>query len=361
MIHNSAVSRLRVYDPTHAAPASKNPNEPSTRWTLTQLYERAFVPLWIRPKGLKPKTEVIYLDALKHWCEITGDPAIANITDYTTANFTSELLKKPGRKNDTMSIASVRKHCKQIDKLLAFTGPRTRDSKGRKNLGLLDFPPIVDSPSADTQPPAGDFTLAEIQTMYGAAEHAPATTCLVDVDAAKWWRALISVALYTGLRIGELMRLRFEDLLDCHITVWAKTAKGRKGKRQYLHPEALQEIESIRGPRELIFEWRNWEKNPRWLQTCFKRLLARAGIPESRQFGFHGLRKAHATLIADQGEANGISTAQLSLGHASEGVTKGHYVSGSVQEKIVAQAIQKLPSPKPKRASADDARQRDLF
>jgi integrase len=349
---------IRLFDATQVDAAPSDPTVPSLDWKLSQIFEGAFIPLWIRPQALTDGTETLYRNALAYWEQITGDPPLYEITDWTTAHFASELLKQPGRKGETMAIATVRKHCTQIDKLLAFTGPRTRDKGGRKNLGLLDFPPMVDKPDADENPPCGDFTLDEVKRLWDACQ-LMRTPNIDGVENAAWWRALIVVACYTGLRIGQLMRLEYSDLQPPNITVWARSSKKRKGKRQFLHAEALADIQAIRTNRTRIFEFPNWDDNKRWLQTQMERLLVFAGIPEERQFKFHGFRKLHATLIADSDNSSGgIQAAQFSLGHSHDSTTRGHYINGDVQQKIAAQAIQRLPSPKPRK---DDPRQQHLF
>src|SRR5215217_7323688 len=66
--------------------------------SLREIYERYFVPLHIRPKALAGGTDQIYRDALDKWDQITGGPPIAQIDEFTTADFVTKLLDMPGRK-----------------------------------------------------------------------------------------------------------------------------------------------------------------------------------------------------------------------------------------------------------------------
>jgi len=43
----------------------------------------------------------------------------------------------------------------------------------------------------------------------------------------------------------------------------------------------------------------------------------------------------------------GLAVAQQSAGHSNRAVTTGHYVSGDVKERMVAEAIKRMPSPVP--------------
>lgn len=349
-------TQLRVFA---GASKSEPPAKPHCL-TLSQMYQQSFVPLWIRSQALSEKTELLYQQALAWWKKITGDPALANIDDFTTARFVEQLLLQPGRKHKHMAIATVRKHCAAIEKLLSFTGPKTREKHARKNLALLDSPPTVDRPSPDYDPPSGDFSFAEVQSLVGACASMQSPK-IMGVAPEKWWQALLVTAVYSGLRIGQLMRLEWSDLQAPFLMVPARSSKRRRGKKQYLPAHVIADLEAIRTTRRLIFEFPNWERNPRWLQMLFKRLAAAAGIPAERRFGFHGLRKCHATLIADgageHGSVNAVQLAQQSLGHSSAGTTTQHYISGSVQEKLTAAAIERLPNPKPQ----IDTRQKMLF
>ncbi len=44
---------------------------------------------------------------------------------------------------------------------------------------------------------------------------------------------------------------------------------------------------------------------------------------------------------------------QQSAGHSNRAITTGHYISGDVQERMVAAAIDMMPSPVPPRVVAD--------
>jgi integrase len=355
---------LKVFSPetpTEESSVSANATQPpaiTTDLTLSQIYETAFVPLWCRPRSLARKNELIYEGAIAWWKRLTGDPPLKQIDDFTTSRFVELLIQQKGRKRALLATATVRKVCGRIDHLLSFIGPKRRDRTGRKNLGLLDLPPAIEMPEADREPPHGDFTLAEVRAMWQACDRMSLPNNCGGVPASLWWRALLTVGVRTGLRIGEMMRLEYLDLAPPYIQVWAKNAKGRRGKKQYLTGEVLDAINAIRTPRRLIFEC-TWQRNPRWYLTLFKRLAEYAGLPADRRFGFHGLRKCHASLIAAE-DQDGVAAAQASLGHTSSSTTRKHYVNAGVQDRIAAAAIERMPSMKPAQMS-DDSRQMKLF
>lgn len=346
MIRPATQGNLRLWTPADEAGDQDTTEELGPHSTLTEVYERAYRPILIDGQGLHKRTARVYADALDWWRELTGDPPLAKLDARVTAGFVSDLLKQPGRRDERLAIGTVRKHVAQIDSLLRFVGPPDRTRRGRYNLGIVPLPPPIDRPRADHAPPSSDFTWLEIEALIKAAEKMKAPRRL-PCPAPDWWRSLVVVAVYTGLRMGQLFSLRYADYSAPWITVQASTSKGRRGKRQYLRPEACEAIERIRTKRDLVFECRSWARgNPRNLQTLLKRLETLAGIPPARQFGFHGFRRSHATALAeaaDDGRA-GLLAAQISLGHASGSTTLDHYVAGRAQERIAASAINRLPA-----------------
>ena len=167
------------------------------------------------------------------------------------------------------------------------------------------------------------------------------------VDPADWWRTLICLAYYTGLRVTALMSVEYSMIDNDWINVPARLSKRRKGKRQFLHPEAIEHIERIRSGRAIILAWPQWATTKRTVYRRFRELQKAAGITESRQWAFQSLRKTHLTTLAGLSleHDHGLAVAQQSAGHSNLAITTGQYVSGDVQERMVAAAIKRMPSP----------------
>lgn len=337
---------LKLYDPDHKHAGDEGLTAAST---LTELFERAYLPIVCDGRLLDAKTIQLYRDAVGWWIRLTGDPPLCKITDEIVAQFVKELESQPGRKSERLAIATVRKHAIAIDTLLRFAGPRKRTRVGRHNRELLAAPPWVEIPRPDVQPVVAVWTAAEITALLGSVDHMPSPR-LDDMPPGEWWRALIEVAVYTGLRISQLMGLRYEDIRQdgdrAWIAVRAGVSKGRRGKVQFMVPHALAAVERIRSARPLIFAHPSWPRNPRYLQCCLKRLAACAGVPAARRFGFHAFRRTHATLLAlSCGEdGRGWETAQASLGHASLSTTRDYYGAQSAQDSLLAAALCRLPA-----------------
>ncbi len=337
---------LKLYDPDHRSVGDRGLTAAST---LTELFEGAYVPVVCDGRLLDAKTIQLYREAVSWWRRLTDDPPLNQITDEVAARFVKSLESQPGRRCERLAIATVRKHAKAIDTLLRFAGPRARTRVGRHNRELLATPPWLEIPRPDVQPVVAVWTEAELAALLGAVGQMPSPR-IEGVSPGEWWRALIEVAVYTGLRLGQLLGLRYEDLRRDGergwIAVRAGCSKGRRGKVQFLTAPALAAVERIRTPRAVIFSHPSWPRNPRYLQACLKRLAAVAGVPETRRWGFHAFRRTHATLLALScgSRDDAWETAQASLGHANLATTRDYYGAQSAKEALLAASLCRLPT-----------------
>ena len=316
--------------------------------TLSEFHECHFLPLWIQGRQLDVKTEASYRQSISWWSRLTSDPPMDQITDHTVASFIASLCKQPGR-SSTMMMSSVAKHCCNVDTVLQMAGPRSRNN--RRGQGLIGEPPFFDAPRVDQEPPSGDWTIEELRAMYFLAADVMTVPAIDGVDPVDWWRTLICLAYYTGLRVTALMSVEYSMVDNDWINVPARLSKRRKGKRQYLHPEAIEHIDGIHSERAIILAWPRWATTKRTAYLRFRQLQSAAEISKSRQWAFQSFRKTHLTMLAGLSleHEQGLAVAQQSAGHSNRAVTTGHYISGDVQERMVVAAIKRMHSPVPPR------------
>ena len=136
--------------------------------------------------------------------------------------------------------------------------------------------------------------------------------------AGDWW-VLISLALASGLRRGELLRLLVRDLDLEHGAVTVRKGKSKAARRRVpLEGEALELVrrfvaEELLGPSDTLFDpkitgsrvWHAWD-----------RIRQQAAIPHVR---FHDLRHTYGVHCARSGMP--MPELQQRLGHASLRVT----------------------------------------
>jgi integrase len=150
-------------------------------------------------------------------------------------------------------------------------------------------------------------------------------------------RTLVLMAVLTGMRIGELLALRWKNvdferkIIRIREAVYEghnSTPKTRGGNRDLpLGPALEQALRNHlrRGgtsDHSLVFPSRNGtHQRPGNLHK--RNLLPACAKAELRSFSWHDFRRTHATLLSDMGEP--LKTAQAQLGHASISTTAELY------------------------------------
>ncbi len=185
------------------------------------------------------------------------------------------------------------------------------------------------------------------------------------------WRTLISFAVLSGLRRGELAGLRWEDVNfgDCTITIeqtgnyvpgkgiFTDTPKTRKSTR----PLRLSRVAFL-----LLHEYKLWQEKQReslgdaWknkdgrvftsddgaplmpdsITTWFRKFVKRSGLPKVT---LHGLRHTYASLMIAEGVPLVVVSKQL--GHAQPSTTANIYAHAiAAAEAKAAQTFDKFDS-----------------
>lgn len=185
------------------------------------------------------------------------------------------------------------------------------------------------------------------------------------------WRTLISFAVLSGLRRGELAGLRWEDVnfADCTITIqqtgnyvpgegiFTDTPKTRKSSR----PLKLSRVAFL-----LLHDYKLWQEEqkeafgdawkdqdgrvftsddgaplmPDSITTWFRKFIKRSGLPKVT---LHGLRHTYASLMI----ADGVPLVAVSkqLGHAQPSTTANIYAHAiAAAEAKAAQTFDKFDS-----------------
>jgi integrase len=149
-------------------------------------------------------------------------------------------------------------------------------------------------------------------------------------------RAVVSVAVLTGLRIGEILALRWKrvDLLNEMLEVAETYSSGEFGppktrsSRRVIPMSAtlVQLFKQLRTtdsePESLVFA--TWKGTPLNAKNLYNRQLAPAcDALELPRISWHSFRHTHATLLHETGES--LKTAQSLLGHSDLETTLGVY------------------------------------
>lgn len=162
------------------------------------------------------------------------------------------------------------------------------------------------------------------------------------------FKMAVLLCLHTGIRLGELCALKWEDIdfenkvLLISRTVQRLYADGHTTKTILLETEPKSEYSNREIPlntatlellakfqdgKEYIFG-KNKPMEPRTLQYHFKKILEEAGLPDKN---FHILRHTFATNCIDGG--TDVKSLSEILGHSDVQITLNRYVHPSMDTK----------------------------
>ncbi|MDI3340684.1 MAG: tyrosine-type recombinase/integrase, partial [Sphaerobacter sp.] len=306
-----ARAKLEALKQEAQAPA---PPTPSSRRSSPSVPTVAqFVEQWLESATLKPTTEWSYRNSLKaHVLPVIGQLRLDQVTPADVARIVA-VCRKKGKSDRTAQYAySITRRLLQV---------------------AMDWELIEQNPAAKVARPQVEQTDRMVWTVEQS--QAFLQHCLRGEGK---WDTLFLLALTTGLRLGELLGLTWEDIdlekgtlrvsrnvveTDRGVFV-EQTPKSRHSRRSVSLPQAA--VQALRVWREMhpygpLFRQRNGLPPRRHaIHTALRRRCQRWGLP---YIGFHGLRHQHVSLLAHAGVP--VKVAQQRVGHSTPMLTLGIY------------------------------------
>jgi integrase len=252
-----------------------------------------------RLRGGSEKTLRLYRNSLKNFRNFLGRaPRLSDLTDESVGALMAWTL---GRGKSPRTANKFR------DQMLALWRAACRK-------GWLKIWPDVEAMREPEKIPRA-WTPSELSRLFSACDSEGGQIC--GVPARLWWRALHDVAWDTGERIAALLLIECDWLSLDDARLWI-SASARKGKRRdrfhKLHPETIKRLRLMRMPkRSVVF---CWPYSASYIYNRYNRILERAGLPHSREFKFHCLRKS----VATHGKLAGLNPREL-MDHADTRTT----------------------------------------
>jgi len=155
-----------------------------------------------------------------------------------------------------------------------------------------------------------DLTPEQLQRLLEAIEKDP------HDQAGK----IMLMALYTGMRRGELFRLKWEDIDFDRGFIHIRNPKGGVDQTIPLNDAAREVLESIyRTDSPYVFPGRNGGQRTD-IHHQVNRIKERAGLPKDFR-ALHGLRHVYASMLASSGKVD-MYTLQKLLTHKSPQMTQ---------------------------------------
>ncbi len=156
--------------------------------------------------------------------------------------------------------------------------------------GLYDGPnPVnrVEMPRLDNQ-----------KTEFMTNEQVISLLKVLDEWPCRESAALVKSALYTGLRQGEIFKLKWEDVDLKRGLITLRDPKGGKSTTIPISDAAINVLKSLEKKSEFVFPGKDG-KQRKHFKGPWHRIREAAGLP--RDFRFHGLRHHFASTLVSNG------------------------------------------------------------
>lgn len=262
---------------------------------LSDVYESLYEPLALRSR--RPNTKRLYRTTLKVFDMFLCRKATLNdFNDAAVSAFAAyrleQGLSKYSVNKDLFNLLALWRWCHK--KHLLRNWPDV----------ALEKPPVR-VPVALTREELG-----AVRAAIEAERNLPGTA---------FWLALFLVIWDTAERINAVLGLEWSrvDLKSGWVRFDAEDRKGATADTAArIAPETIEALRRIKRPRGKVFRW------PYSHTYLFRRLgiiMERAGLPDSRLYKFHAIRKS----VASHYEAAGGNATEL-LGHSSRRITQAY-------------------------------------
>lgn len=264
--------------------------------TLTELLELYIAK---RLRLASKNTLRLYRHSIKSFEKTLGRQCtVDDLTDDNLERHMSAVV------NAGRSRATANKDCAQISAIWRWAN-RNDLTKTWPNVRKLTEPERV---------PLG-WLPHEMEAIFASIEKE--TGKVFTVPAKLWWRALISVLLDTGERIGPMRQLSRDALQGNHLHVPAELRKrGTRDKLYQLCDDTvadLKEILRLHNKPNLFA----WDRSETYVYYRYTAILKRAGLSHDSRSKFHRIRRLVASAVKRMG---GDPTAALD--HSSPRITK---------------------------------------
>ena len=152
-------------------------------------------------------------------------------------------------------------------------------------------------------------------------------------NSAEHLKPIILFALYSGLRISNVLNLRWEDIhgQTYFIRVKDKTFKGGRLVAKTIYPPMQDVLETMPRCNDFVFTYKG--ERIKSIKKAWKRAIERAEVPYQ---SIHTLRHTHATWVYKK--THDIKFVQKSLNHTSSKTTEkyAHLVDSTAFEEYMS-------------------------
>jgi len=130
---------------------------------------------------------------------------------------------------------------------------------------------------------------------------------------------MMKMVLFTGLRRGEMFKLKWDDIDFNRGFITIRQPKGGKDQQIPLNPSTRELLESFPRTSPYVFPGRNGDQR-KDINKQIRQIKAAAGLPATFR-GLHGLRHTFASMLASSGQVD-MYTLQRLMTHKDPRMTQ---------------------------------------
>ena len=262
--------------------------EAAGKWTLTKL--------WDEYKAQKPGSIPVKYDGYrfdKYLKPKYGDKEPCELHQLEVDRIRINLLK--------VKAPQTVKHVLGLLKRLCNFGVKKQLCQG---IGFKIEMPRVDNQRTE------DLSADQLKSLLKAMDES------TDLEAA----SMLRLSLFTGMRRGELMKLKWADVDFDRGFINLRDPKGGVSQKIPLNDPARSILGNYPQTAEYVFVRANGKPFTNVINKRARAIRAAAGLPASFR-PFHGLRHAFASMLASSGQVD-MYTLQKLLTHKSPQMTQ---------------------------------------
>lgn len=155
----------------------------------------------------------------------------------------------------------------------------------------------------------------------------------IVANAAEHFKPIILFALYSGLRISNVLNLKWSDIHGSvyYVKVKDKTYKGGRIVAKDIYPPMRDILAAQPHCNDYVFTYKG--EHIKRVNKAWNRALERAGLPHQT---LHTLRHTHATWF--YAKTHDIKAVQLSLNHKYSKTTEkyAHLIDGAIYDEYMS-------------------------
>lgn len=263
------------------------------RWTMDRL--------WAEYENHKDRSRTLHTDFLRYRKYLAPSLGAKEPHDLRTIDLT-RISKSLSGKLKPQTI----KHLLALVKRLLLFGVRQ---------GFIDMPDTrqlyITLPRVDDKK-TEDLTPEQLTRLWQ----------VLDEETNVQVAAIMKLAILTGMRRGEILKLRWDDL-DFErgfITIRPENAKNGSGSKIPMNLAVQGILQGLPRSSEFVFPGNGPKGYRTSVQIASQKIRAKAGLPQDFR-PMHGLRHAFASMLASSGQVD-MYTLQRLLTHKSPMMTQ---------------------------------------